>query len=209
MSEPRTRAARVDSPRPGLWHWWIDDERIGFRSDAYAVDTPGGRVAVDPLPLVEPARAHLAPVLRICITGAFHQRAAWSLAAAWGAEVWAPDGAAPLDGTPDRRYGDGHEVAPGLVARHRPGPHDPHYVLEWRPSPGPPLVFTADLVVRASAERTFRFATAEHQRVAGRTRASVARLLADGCAGLCAAHGGPLFEGAERALERVLAGPGG
>ena len=45
MAEPKTRADAIDRLLPWLLHWSIADERIGgFRSDAYAVETPDGLV---------------------------------------------------------------------------------------------------------------------------------------------------------------------
>ena len=48
MAEPSARAERIDTLFPWLRHWSIGDERIGgFRSDAYALDTPDGLVLID------------------------------------------------------------------------------------------------------------------------------------------------------------------
>jgi hypothetical protein len=51
MTEPATLAREWDVVIPGVRHWSVNDDRIGFRSDAYAVESPSGIVLVDPLPL--------------------------------------------------------------------------------------------------------------------------------------------------------------
>ena len=41
MSEPKSRARRVQGIAPGVLHWTFHDDRIDFRSDAYAVREEG------------------------------------------------------------------------------------------------------------------------------------------------------------------------
>jgi hypothetical protein len=77
MSEPTTFADRVETVVPGILHWTVQDDRIDFRSEAYALSAPGGLVLVDPLPLSESALASLGKVAAICLTAGGHQRSSW------------------------------------------------------------------------------------------------------------------------------------
>ena len=61
MSEPTRRADRIDSWLPGIRHWSIHDDRLDFRSDAYAVADARGWVLIDPLPLEKEALLRLGP----------------------------------------------------------------------------------------------------------------------------------------------------
>ena len=129
MSEPTRRADRIDSLMSGIRHWSVHDDRLDFRSDAYAVADARGWVLIDPLPLEEEALLNLGPVQAICITGAFHQRAAWTLRERLGVPVHAPLGGQGLVQSADRSYDDGERLPGSLVAHHRPGPTDPHHVF--------------------------------------------------------------------------------
>ena len=71
MAEPRARATEIEHLFPWLMHWSIADERIGgFRSDAYALQTPAGVVVVDPVPLRPDLQARLENVSGIFLTHA-------------------------------------------------------------------------------------------------------------------------------------------
>ena len=115
MAEPQTRADHLDHLFPWLLHWTIEDDRIGeFRSDAFAVRTPAGLVAIDPLPLAEPLASELAEVSHVVLTHANHQRSAWRLRREHGVPVWVPAGDAVLDEEPDVRYEEATELPGGL-----------------------------------------------------------------------------------------------
>ncbi|ANM32134.1 hypothetical protein ABI59_07330 [Acidobacteria bacterium Mor1] len=198
-----TRAERLDPIEPGLWHWSIHDERIDFRSEAYAVAGPEGAILIDPLPLDPMAAEALGPVQAICLTGGFHQRSAWRLQRELEVPVWAPSGAR-VGGRPDAWFGDGASLPGGLTALDRPGPTSPHFVLDWT-SPGRRRVlFIADLLMRAARE-TFFFVPDDHQQDPARSRESVRRLLETSPDVLCPAHGDPEPENGRRALEEALA----
>jgi hypothetical protein len=151
MSEPRTRATAIRRVAPGIRHWTIEDERIGFRSEAYAVQTPDGVIVLDPLPLTEAAAAALGPIALVCLTGGFHQRAAWTFRERFGTRVLAPVGARGLDGIPDGWIADGEHVARGLVALDRPGPRAPHFVFVAEGHAGAAALFCGDLLMRGEA----------------------------------------------------------
>ena len=56
MSEPKTVASTTEEVVPGLWYWWIHDERIGgYIASAHAVQAGDSVVLIDPLPLEEEA----------------------------------------------------------------------------------------------------------------------------------------------------------
>ncbi len=78
MAEPKARADRIESLFPWLLHWTIADERIGgFRSDAFAVQTPGCLMVIDPVPLEDHLMAELKNAGGIFLTHGNHQRSAW------------------------------------------------------------------------------------------------------------------------------------
>ncbi len=51
VSEPKAEATHVEEVVPGIWHWFVWDDRIGAESHAHAVSDEGGSVLIDPLPL--------------------------------------------------------------------------------------------------------------------------------------------------------------
>ena len=113
MSEPKTKASELCEIVPGILHWTIHDERIDFRSEAYALMTPAGTVVIDPLPLTDEAFRTLGSISAIYLTGAFHQRAAWSFRERCGAPILVPQGAVRLDGEPDGHYAADEEIVEG------------------------------------------------------------------------------------------------
>ena len=198
MSEPKTRAKEVREVASGIRHWTIHDERIDYRSEAYAIDTAAGVVLIDPLPLEERALASLGRIVAIYLTGAFHQRAAWSLRETSRAPVLVPDGATALDGSPDGHYRDGERLAGGLVALERQGPRSPHFVLRRGPA-----LFIGDLLIRAD-DGPFLFAGEEHHDDLAATRESVRRLIEPGVEQLLPAHGPPALAGGAALIKAAL-----
>jgi hypothetical protein len=104
--------------RPDLYAWSIfnEDRNIDFHSVLWVRED--GNVAVDPLPLSEHDRAHLAnlgSVRTIVVTNSDHTRAAKALADASGARVLGPVAERERIEC-DAWLGDGDEVVPGLVA---------------------------------------------------------------------------------------------
>ncbi len=203
MSEPRTRAGAMAEILPGILHWTLHDDRLDFRSDAWALRTPEGHVLVDPLPLEEELLDRLAPVQAICLTGGFHQRSAWRYQERFGAPVWCPADATDLEGEPDHAYRDGEALPGGLQARHAPGPSRQHYVLHLS-RPDGVVVFGADLLCEAP-DGALVFAPARYMEDPEATRATVRSLLELDPAAWLPAHGGPVPAPVRAALERALA----
>lgn len=189
MSEPESTADRVDSPLDGLRHWSIHDERIDFRSEAYAVRTTHGWIAIDPLPLTPKGLDALGPVAAVLLTGAFHQRAAWSFRRRFGLPVWIPAGARRLVEAADRVYEEGPLLG-GLTAYASWGPSNPHAVLAADLPYGRRALFCGDLLVR-EGEGRFRLVEETYLQDARRTRESVRRLRDLEADLLCPAHGAP------------------
>lgn len=203
MSEPSKKASRVEVVAPGLLHWTVHDDRIDFRSDAYAISDEGGTVLVDPLPLADRAIARLGAVSAIVLSIQSHQRSAWRLRAALGARVHAPRGADGLEERPDAWYGDGDRLPGGLVAIHAPGPCDASYALLLERARGGGILFLGDVLTRAG-RGPLRFVPGEYQDDPRATRESARRLAALRVEILCPGHGAPIRTGGASALATAV-----
>jgi len=203
MSEPTTFADRVETVVPGVLHWTVQDDRIGFRSDAYAIDTPAGKVLVDPLPLSPEAIDSLGRIASICLTVGQHQRSAWRLRKQLGVPVHAPEGAHDLEEAPDHWYVDGQEVAGGLRAVATPGLGTVHCALILERASGGPVLFSGDLVVR-EGEGAFALIPDKYVDDPPEIRASVARLMELAPETLCPAHGAPAATRGGESLREAL-----
>jgi hypothetical protein len=208
VSEPRTIASAVEPVVPGVWRWGIHDDRIDFRSDAYAVAGPDGAVLVDPLPLAEDALAAIGPVAAICLTGAHHQRSAWRYRRLLGAPVHAPEAGRATEEEPDRRYGPGARLPGGLVAVHAPGPTAANYALLLERPGGEGVLFIGDLLLRPADDGPLGFVPDEHVDDPALTRATVRSLLDLPVTVLCSAHGAPAVGDARAAGLDALARDG-
>ena len=202
MSEPSGAAQEIEGLAEGVLHWTLEDDRIDFRSEAYAVRSPSGWVLIDPLPVEGDARQRLEPVAAICLTGGFHQRAAWRYRGQSGALVHAPRGAAGLVEAPDVWFDGEVDLPGGLRALPRHGPTVPHYVFTFA-SPSGLVLFCADLLMRRSGG-AFEFVPDEHQDDPERTRESVRDLASQPFELLCPAHGEPLARAGSAAIMRAL-----
>lgn len=204
MTEPKTKATRVDEVMPGVWHWWVKDDRIGgHRSEAYALVDEGRVVLVDPLPVELAALRALGEVEAIVLTAGNHQRACWSLRASLGAPVYAPENAFGLEGKPDHSF-TGGDLLPGrLTAFHAPGPVESMQAL-WRTGPVN-VIFLSDLLTHDGSGQA-KFVAAAWQDEPWRTRDSVRRI-AEGLPvdALAFAHGPPIIGRARQVLEQALA----
>jgi hypothetical protein len=205
MSEPTTFADRVDTVVPGVIHWMVQDDRISFRSDAYAVETPGGKVLIDPLPLAPEAFDSLGKVAAICLTEGQHQRSAWRFRKRLGVPVHAPEGAQDLEETPDHWYGTGQELPGGLRAVATPGFGTVHCALVLEREGGGPVLFSGDLVVR-EGDGAFALIPDKYVDDPPGIRASVAELVGLAPETVCPAHGAPAAthggDGLREALQR-------
>jgi glyoxylase-like metal-dependent hydrolase (beta-lactamase superfamily II) len=191
MSEPDMNATEIESISPGILNWGIHDNRINHRSDSYAVDTPKGTVLIDPLPLEDDLLSELGEVLAICLTGRFHQRAAWRYQQQFDVPVHAPhDGELheKFAGEPDKFYRPGDLLPGGLEVIHAPGPSEAHYNFYLHHNIKP-VIFTADLIIRESADDYFRFVPDEFMDKPEKTRESVRNILEMDVGLLCPNHG--------------------
>jgi glyoxylase-like metal-dependent hydrolase (beta-lactamase superfamily II) len=203
VSEPRTVAEAAAEVVPGVWHWSIHDERIDFRSEAYAVAAPGGAVLIDPLPLADSALAAIGPIAAVCVTGGHHQRSAWRYRRALGAAVHVPEGAGGLEEEPDGRYGPDARLPGGLRAIHAPGPTSAHYALLHERPDGAGVLFIADLMLRVG-DGPLVFLPDRHVEDRAQARATARALMRLAVGALCPAHGAPVVGGARAAIRAAL-----
>lgn len=204
MTEPRTSARATKEILPGIHHWSVKDDRIGNAdSDAYAIVDNGRVVLIDPLPIAEAALRALGEVEAIVLTAGNHQRSAWRFRKAFGAPIYAPEGAHGMEDEADHSFSGGDLLPGRLAAFHAPGPCEAMYAL-WRARPTS-VVFLSDLLVHGHSSGRLRFVAAEYQDEPARTRASVRRILDDiPMTALCLAHGPPVLQGAREALRKAL-----
>ena len=204
MAEPTTRAERIDELYPWLLHWSIADERLGgFRSDAYAVDTPEGLVVVDALPLLPRLEERLTGAVALVLTHGNHQRSAWRLRRELGARVFVPVGDWDLDEEPDERYEPGATLPGGLRA-HEASSFEVACFLSHAPASGPAAVFCGDLICQDPGG-PYRFPDQPGYFDPALGIADARRLLALDAAALCPAHADPTAEGCRAALEGAVA----
>jgi glyoxylase-like metal-dependent hydrolase (beta-lactamase superfamily II) len=202
MSEPKAIAATIETVVPGVWRWSVQDDRIGYESDAHAIAAGDRIVLIDPLRVETAILERLGPVEAICLTAACHQRAAWHYRRRLGVKVYAPDGTRPMDEEPDLRYRAGDVLPGGLRAIHTPGPETAHYAFL---SPQPPgILFCPDLLSHGAGD-VLAFVPAEYHENPALTRQSVRNLLDLDFAVLCFDHGRPLLDEPKAALRALLA----
>jgi glyoxylase-like metal-dependent hydrolase (beta-lactamase superfamily II) len=204
MSEPKRAATEVTEVVPRLFHWTVFDDRIDFRSDAYALMTKRGAVLIDPLPLDDGALDRLGRIAAVCITIQSHQRSSWRIRGRFGAEVWAPRRSMGLEETPDHWYDEGDRLAGDLLALHAPGPCDASFALFEDQPGGAGILFIGDLLTRG-ASGPLGFVPDEYQDEPRRTRTSVHHLLElVDPETLCPGHGAPIAQRGGAAMRRAL-----
>ncbi len=201
MSEPKAKARKVETVLPGLFHWKVNDDRIDFRGDGWAIRDGDQLVFVDPEPLQAPALEKLGKPDHIVLTIQSHQRAAWRYRRRFGSKVHAPEGAQGLEERPDAWFSGGASLPGGLRALHAPGPCDASYALLLERPEGR-VVFTGDLVTE-DPDGELTFVADVFQDEPRRTRDSVRRLTASRVSIVCPGHGAPVRDG-ERALADLL-----
>jgi glyoxylase-like metal-dependent hydrolase (beta-lactamase superfamily II) len=202
VAEPPAVAEAFREVAPGVFHWSVENTRIGGATSAsHAVrSSTGETVLIDPVRLAYDVLETLAPVTAIVLTAATHQRAAWRYRRRFEARVYLPRGSRATDEEPDEHYGTG-DVLPGeLEAVHTPGPEDPHYALLRREAPG--ILFCPDLLMVEGDELTF--VPAEFHEDGEETRRSVERLLGLPFEVLCLDHGPPITDDPKASLRRLL-----
>ncbi len=209
MSEPKAKADRIQLLAPWLYHWTVPDDRIGdFRSDAYAILTPEGKVLIDPLPLTDEALSETGKVAAIYLTRGYHQRSAWRYRKALGAPVYAPEGAVELEEEPDQWFGDGDALPGGLKAIQTPGLSN-GFALLMETEGGSGALFCGDLLVREADDGPFRLLPDEYLDDPAAARESARRLAQLQVEILCPAHGAPCLSGCQKAIQEALEGEAG
>lgn len=206
MAEPSTRATHIETVFPWLLHWSIEDERIGgFRSDAYAVETPAGWMLIDALPLEPELEDALGEVAGLFLTHGNHQRSAWRLRRRFGVPVHAPAAVGGLDEEPDLRFDASTPLPGGLVAVDAAGFGDAGY-LTFSHADGTHALFCGDLICQDPGG-PLRFPVQEGYFDRAGGEADVRRLLELPLDALCPAHAQPVASGCRAALEGALARP--
>lgn len=186
MSQPSIGSAKIARSTAGFLSWEVHDDRIDFRSDAYAVPTPAGLLLIDPLPLTEEARQSLPEVMGIALSAGCHQRAAWQLRELLEVPVMAPAGAV-LDEAPDAWLEEGSQVAEGVTTHGVKGPTNPHVAFLWTSQQR--VLFIGDLLMRDGVGVPFVPVPRKHHENYAATRGSVVSLRELRPDWLCPAHG--------------------
>jgi glyoxylase-like metal-dependent hydrolase (beta-lactamase superfamily II) len=201
VSEPSSRAERVEEVVPGVWSWSVDDDRIDFVSTAHAVAGDEGIVLVDPLPLAPEALGGLGEVTAICLTAGTHQRSAWRYRRELGARVYAPALSRLIEEEPDERYGDGDELPGSLRAVFTPGAGTTQHTFLLAREGG--VAFVPDLLAH-TPERGLRIVSDRYLHDPAETRRSIRKLLELPFSVLCLDHGEPLTEDPKGAIRALL-----
>lgn len=202
MSEPRAVAQEAREVVPGLWHWNVDDERIGgFIGASHAVATEEGTVLVDPHALAGDALAGLGEVTAIVLTASVHERAAWGLRRELGVPVWLPAATRQAEGEPDERYSEGDRLPGGLDAIFTPGAGTTQHTLVDRVRRA---AFVSDLLVRPRGGRLALLAEDLAHDYAELRRTVESKLLPLDVDILCLAHGEPVTDDARSAIRDAL-----
>ena len=203
MSEPTSKADRIQLLSPWLYHWWIHDDRLSnFRSESYAVLTPAGKVLIDPLPLTDVALDGLGPVAAICLTQRNHQRSAWAFRRKFRVPVYAPRGGHGLDETPDQECDAGSDL-PGRLSAIAVQGLPNGLALLVASDQGAGALFCGDFITR-DEDGPYRFPVEPgffDPAAALHGLKQLAELPADS---LCPAHGAPAATGYRGILQGVL-----
>lgn len=202
VSEPKAVAQEAWEIVPGLWHWNLDDERIGgFIGASHAVATEEGTVLIDPHPLEEDALAGLGAIAAVVMTASVHQRASWRLRRELDIPVWAPAATREAEEEPDERYSEGDRLPGRLDAIFTPGAGTTQHTLvdgQHR------AAFVSDLLVRPRGGR-LALLSADLAYDSAQLRETVeTRLLALDVDVLCLGHGEPVTDNPKDALRAAL-----
>lgn len=202
VAEPSTVAASVEEIVPGVFHWMLEDDRIGgFWSSAHAVSDGDGVVLIDPLPLAEEAMGRLGSVEAIVLTSGAHQRSAWRLRRELSVAVYAPEQVREVEEEPDVRYREADPLPGDLQAIFAPGPGTTQHLLLLRRAGG--VLFTGDTVV-SSPRRGLSWVPEQFDPDRNQTRQTTRRLLDLDFAVLCVGHGPPVTDDPKRRIEELL-----
>jgi glyoxylase-like metal-dependent hydrolase (beta-lactamase superfamily II) len=199
VAEPSTVASTALEVVPGVYHWMLEDDRIGgFPSSSHAVADGDGVVLIDPLPLADDALAGLGTVEAIVLSNGSHQRASWRLRRELGVAVYAPELVREVDEEPDVRYREGDPLPAGLQALYAPGPGTTQHFLIVRQ-----VLITGDTVVN-SPTRGLAFVPERFDPDRNQTRHTTRRMLDLDFNVLCVGHGPPVTGDPKRQIEELL-----
>jgi glyoxylase-like metal-dependent hydrolase (beta-lactamase superfamily II) len=202
MSEPKAVATATEEIVAGLWHWSIEDERIGgYIGSAHALRDGDSVVLIDPEPLEDTALRGLGRVSAICLTCGSHQRSAWRLRRQLGVQVYAPALVREVDEEPDIRYEEGDVLPGGLQTFFTPGAGTTQHA--FLRSGDPSVLFTADLFVHPPGE-ALAFVPDEYLHDPAEARRSARRLLDLEFDILCTGHGAPVTDDPKAAISSLL-----
>ena len=202
MGEPAAVAQDAQEIVPGVFHWMVEDDRIGgFLSSAHAVLDGAAVVLIDPLPLAGDAMAQLGQVQAIVLSSGSHQRSAWRLRRELGVAVYAPELVREVDEEPDVRYREGDSLPAALQAIYAPGPGTTQHFLLLARDGG--VLFTGDTVVN-SPTRGVGFVPEQFDPDRGQTRQTARRMLDLDFAVLCVGHGPPVTDDPKGKLRALL-----
>ncbi len=203
MAEPKARADRIDHLFSWLLHWSIADERIGgFRSDAFAVETPDGLMVIDAVPLEESLQAKLENVDGIFLTHGNHQRSAWRFRREIGASIYAPVGAAGLDEDPDVWF-DARTALPGGLKAVEAAGFDAACYLTFTHADGTSVLFCGDLICQ-DPDGLYRFPVEPGYFDLEAGKEDARRLLDLPTTVLCAAHAVPSRDRCRATLQGAI-----
>ena len=202
MSEPASEARTLEPVVAGIWHWHLDDDRIGnFISAASAIESEDGAVLIDPLPLAASELGRLGEVCAIVLTSGSHQRSAWRLRPELSAAVYAPELSQTLEEEPDVRYGDDDLLPGGLRAIFTPGAGTTQHTLIRERDPR--VAFVPDMLARPVGA-PLMLVPAEFQHDPAEGRRSTEKLLELDFSVLCLAHGTPVVSDPHGAIREAL-----
>jgi hypothetical protein len=202
VAESRAIAEHAEEAFPGVWRWWISNERIGgAESTSHAVRADDGLVFLDPVRLEAEALAALGPVTAVCITAQCHQRSAWRYRRELGARVYAPEGTRPMEEEPDERYREGDVLPGGLRALRTPGPEQVHY--SFLRAGEPSILFCSDIFTHYEG-RQLEFVPLEYHDDPEETKRTAQTLLDADFDVLCLDHGSPVADDPKGAIRALL-----
>jgi len=202
MSEPKAVPTEAEEILPGLWHWHLQDDRIGgFVSSSHALRTDQGTVLVDPLPLAPEALAALGDVAAICLTTSSHQRSSWRLRRELDVQVYVPALVREAEEEPDVRYSEGDRLPGDLHAIFTPGAGTTQHTLLLEREGG--IAFAPDLFARPPGE-PLQMTPAEYMHDPEEARRSAKKLLDYELEVLCHGHGAPVVGGVKDAIRAAL-----
>jgi glyoxylase-like metal-dependent hydrolase (beta-lactamase superfamily II) len=199
VTESKAAAESIVEVVPGVWHWNVDDERIGgYIGSSHAVVTVDGTILIDPHRLPPGAFTQIGDVAAIVLTASTHQRAAWFYRRELGAHVWVPSGTRQAEEEPDERYSEGDQLPGGLEAFFAPGAGTTQHALRHDK-----VLFVGDNVVRPRGGELMLISE-EYAHDAAQNRESVRKLLDVDFEILCLGHGEPVTSNAKDTLAALL-----